>query len=511
VCDPVWQASYVNRRRLTHLTPLHLPNRYMSNRPRDNCELSRHKAEEAPGKPLVQNDRHLPMIRNLLTTFALSALAFKAAAAPLQFSSPFTATSQSAKTTENATAAPEGLTNNPDALFNRDLLLGDLGGLRNALIDDGVAITPVLQTEVFSAAGGGHGGVDADGLLDVAFDFDLERITRIWQDAAFHFNVLDIFGPSLTNRHVGDISGVSNLAGTNTFRLQEIWLQQQLWRKRISLRVGMLAADSEYFTSQAASLFLDGTFGAFTLVALNFDDAPVYPVAAPAVRLDFMPVSFFDLRMAVFAPNQSAANNTHGTDFDINSHDGALVAVEASYLVNQSPNDLGRVGTYKVGTFIQQGDYASFGSQAANALNSARSLHNGTNIVVYGVADQELYKNGQYTIEAFARGGFGTPNYSVVHDYFDAGFNFIGLVPVRPLDIAGLAIGRSGISRQYSDSQVAQGFPGLSSETVIEATYKIHIANWASIQPDFQYFINPSAVRGSSNAFVSGIRSSISF
>jgi porin len=416
------------------------------------------------------------MIRTLLTILSLGALAYKAAAAPVQFSSPFTATSQSAKTTENATAAPEGLTNNPDALFNRDLLLGDLGGLRNALIDDGVAVTPVLQTEVFSAAGGGHGGADADGLLDVAFDFDLERITRIWQDAAFHFNVLDIFGPSLTNRHVGDISGVSNLAGTNTFRLQEIWLQQQLWRKRISVRVGMLAADSEYFTSQAASLFLDGTFGAFTLVALNFADAPVYPVAAPAVRLDFMPVSFFDLRMAVFAPNENAENNTHGTDFDLNSHDGALVAVEASYLVNQSPNDLGRVGTYKVGTFIQQGDYASFGSQAANA-----------------------------------RGGFGTPNYSVVHDYFDAGFNFIGVVPVRPLDIAGVAVGRSGISRQYSDSQVAQGLPGSSSEMVIEATYKIHIANWASIQPDLQYFINPSAVRGSSNAFVSGIRSSISF
>jgi porin len=447
----------------------------------------------------------------LPTTLALAALALPAAAAPLQFTSPFTATSQSAKTTTTLAAAPEGLTNNPDALFNRDVLLGDMGGLRNALIDDGVAITPVLQVEAFSSAGGGHGGATADGLLDVAFDFDLERITHIWTDATFHFNVLDIFGPSLTVHDVGDISGVSNLAGTNSFRLQEIWLQQQWWKKRASIRVGMLAADSEFFTSQAASLFLDGTFGAFTLVALNFNDAPVYPIAAPGVRIDVMPVSFFDLRAAVLAPNEAAENNTHGTDFSINSRDGALVAVEASYLLHQSPNDRGLIGTYKLGAFSQQGDYASFGSQAANALNAARPLRYGTNVVVYGVADQELFKNGQYTVEAFARGGFGTPNYSVVHEYFDAGFNFIGPIPIRPLDVAGVAVGRSDISGQYSSSQVAQGNPGLTSETVIEATYKIHIANWASIQPDVQYFVNPSAVRGSRDAFVSGVRSSISF
>jgi porin len=447
----------------------------------------------------------------LYFTLAFAALAASAAAAPVQFSSPFAATSPSAKTTQQVAASPEGLTNNPDALFNRDVLLGDMGGLRNQLIDDGVAVTPVLETEAFSSAGGGHGGAEADGLLDVAFDFDLERITRIWEDATFHFNVLDIFGPSLTLRHVGDISGVSNLAGTDSFRLQEIWLQQELWKKRASIRIGMLAADSEFFTSQAASLFLDGTFGAFTLVALNFNDAPVYPIAAPGVRIDVMPVSFFDFRAAVLAPDEAAENNTHGTDFNINSRDGALVALEASYLLNQSPNDRGRVGTYKLGTFLQQGDYASFGSQAANALDPAKPLHHGTNVVVYGVADQELFKNGAYTIEAFARGGFGTPNYSIVHSYFDAGFNFIGPFAIRPLDVAGIAVGRSGISGQYSSSQVAQGDPGFTSETVFEATYKIHIANWGSIQPDFQYFINPSAVRGSRDAFVSGIRSTINF
>lgn len=452
------------------------------------------------------------LTRGLVAGLLLTALAPRGGAAPLQFSSPYAPTSQASRTSQIVTAGPEGLTNAPDSLFYRDSLLGDLGGRRNALADDGLSITPILQLETFASAGGGHGGAEADGLFDVAFDFDLERITRgLLPDAAFHLNVLDIFGPSLSARHVGDISGVSNLSGYNTFRLQEIWVQQSLFKKRVSVRVGMLAADTEFFTSQASSLFLDGTFGAFTLVALNFNAAPVFPVAVPGVRIDVAPVSFLDFKAAVFAPNQDAGDDLHGTDFSINSRDGALVAVEASYLVNQSPNDRGLIGTYKLGTFLQQGNDASFGSQAANALDPSQPLHRGTNVVVYGVADQELFKNGEYTVEAFVRGGFATPNYSFVHNYFDAGLNLIGFVPSRPLDVAGIAVGRSGISRQFSASQVAQGDRGYSQETVIEATYRFQVAPWGTIQPDFQYIINPSAQHGSRNAFVSGIRTAITF
>ena len=466
----------------------------------------------APLKSRLADSTRWGFPRFVVASVAFALLATAATAAPLQFSSPFTPTSQASKTSQTVAGTPEGLTNEPDALFYRSSLLGDLDGFRNTLSDNGLSITPILELEAFSAAGGGHGGADADGLLDVAFDFDLERITRgVLQDAALHLNVLDIFGSSLTGRHVGDISGVSNLAGFNSFRLQELWIQQSLLKKRVSIRFGLLAADSEFFTSQAASLFLDGTFGAFTLVALNFNDAPVYPVAAPAVRVDVTPVSFLDFKAAVFAPNEGAENNFHGTDFSINGGDGALVAFEASYLVNQSPNDRGLIGTYKLGTFLQQGDYASFGSQAANALDPRKPLHKGTNVVGYGVADQEIFKNGQYTVEAFARVGFGTPEYSFVHDYFDTGLNFIGFVPNRTLDVAGIAVGRSGISSQYSRGQIEQGMPGYSQETVIEATYRFQIARWGSIQPDFQYFVNPSAQHGSRNTFVSGIRTSITF
>jgi len=449
--------------------------------------------------------------KHTLTTLIFGALAAISTAAPVQFASPFTATAQSGKNNQTVSSLPDGLTNSPDAIWQRNTLSGDWGGFRDQMNDLGIAVTPVYEAEAFGSTGSGHNGAISDGLIDVAFDFDLERITKIWTDATFHFNVLDIYGTSLSNRYVGDFSNTSNLAGYNSFRFQEIWLQQSLWEKRASVRAGMLAIDTEFFASQGSSLFLNGTLGAFTLFGANFNNAPVYPVAAPAIRFDVAPVSFLDFKVGVYAPNENAENYNNGTDFGIRKSDGALFALEASFLRNQSPNDRSLIGTYKIGAFIQHSDYATWDSQAQVALGNAGMLHYGTNYAVYGVIDQELFKDGEHTVGAFVRGGFAPSSYSFVDSYFDAGFNFTGFVPTRPLDVAGIAIARSGISDQFSNSQILQGSPGSSQETVIEATYKIQVAPWGSIQPDLQYVINPGGVQGSANAFVFGVRTTIAF
>ena len=449
--------------------------------------------------------------KNILSTFILGALAAVSSAAPVQFLSPFATTPQSGKNNQSVTSMPEGLTSNPDNLWTRNTLTGDWGGLRDQLNDAGFAITPVYEAEVFGNTGGMKSGAISDGLLDVAFDFDLERITHFWTDAVFHFNVLDIYGSSLSSQNVGDFSNTSNLAGQNSIKFQEIWLQQSFWEKRASIRAGMLAVDTEFFTSQGSSLFINGTLGAFTLFGSNFNNAPVYPSASPGIRLDVAPVSFLDFKAAVLAPNENAENYDNGTDFGIKQQDGALFVMEASYLRNQSPNDRGLIGTYKIGAFVQHSDYATWDSQAQNALGNSALLHYGTNYAVYAVIDQEIFKDGEHTIEGFVRGGFAPASYSFVDNYFDAGLNFSGYLPNRPLDVAGIAIARSGISNQFSDSQVLQGNPKSTSETVIEATYKVQIAPWWSLQPDLQYVINPSGVEGSRNAFVAGLRATISF
>jgi porin len=408
---------------------------------------------------------------------------------------------------------PEGLTTLPGTLWERPLLLGDLNDWRNQFIYHGFTFSPTLITEAMGNVSGGMSqGAIFDGVLNLGLDIDLERLTNWWTGGSIHANSLWIYGQSLSTKYVGDISNTSNIAGFNTIRLQELWFEQSFWLQRASLRVGLLAADAEFFTSEHAALFLSGTFGAFTFVANNLPNPPVYPVAVPGVRLFIQPTSKFYLRAGIYDGNaQSQEENNHGVNFRLSTTDGALIFSEIGFLLNQSPGDRGLKGTYKVGSFVHTNQFDTWNSQAQAALGTG-SLHGiSPDYGIYGVIDQELFESAGRTIAMFLRGGGAPPDVNFVDWYIDAGFDFKGFVPGRADDTAGIAVAHSSISQDFSNAQVLQGDQGFSSETVLEATYSISMAPWWTIQPDFQYIFTPSAQNGSNNAAVIGIRTVVTF
>ena len=158
-----------------------------------------------------------------------------------------------------------------------------------------------------------------------------------------------------------------------------------------SLRAGMLAADAEFFTAEHATLFLSGTFGAFTFVANNLPNPPVYPVAVPGVRLAVQPTSKFYFQAGIYDGDaQSQQENNHGVNFRLSTTDGALIFSEIGFLLNQSPGDRGLKGTYKLGSFVHTNEFDTWSSQAKAALGTG-SLHGVTpDYGIYGVVDQEL-------------------------------------------------------------------------------------------------------------------------
>jgi porin len=398
---------------------------------------------------------------------------------------------------------PEGLTQAPESFWHRDTLFGDVFGLRNKIQNYGFEFDPVYTGEVFgNTSGGFKQGTVYDHSLNLPLTIYLDKIVNWWDGGTIHANALWIAGRSLSADKVGDISGISNISGYKTVRLQELWYQQTFWSMRASVKVGLVAADAEFFTSDTASLFINGTFGAFTLVGANLPDPPVYPMAAPAVRFLVQPIPQFYFQSGIYAGTTEDQDvNKNGVDFRVNSSDGALIFSEMGYLFNQAAGDRGLVGTYKLGSFVH----------TANFANQVTGAGEGANFGVYGVADQEIYKHGGKDVSFFVRGG-GAPNdVNAVDWYFDAGFNFSGFIPGRLLDTAGVAIARSNFSHDFSASQVADGSNPFSAETVIEATYKAQITPWWTIQPDFQYIFNPSGEKGSHDATILGVRTSIVF
>ena len=411
---------------------------------------------------------------------------------------------------------PEGLTGGPRPLLQRPLLLGDLGDTRNQLLYRfGLAISPTYVGEVQgNPTGGVARGVTYDGVLNVAVDLDLERLTRgLTPDLTLHANALWLHGQGLSTRKVGDFSNVSNVAGYNGVRLQELWLEQAFWRRRASLRAGLLAADAEFFVSAYGSLFVNGTFGAFSFLGANVPNPPVYPLAAPGLRLAVQPTSKFLFQAGIWTGDSGAQDddNKHGTAFRFRSRDGALILSEAHFLLNQSPGDRGLVGTYQLGAFVHAGTFTTFESQSRTDLGTGKTMRAGNNYGVYGILDQQLLRGGGRSVGLFVRAGSSPDDRSFVDWYVDGGFNFTGFVPGRVRDVAGVGVARSSVSGRFSDAQRAAGGASFSGETVLEVTYKAVLAPWWTVQPDFQYVFNPSGQRGSRDAAVLGVRSAVAF
>jgi porin len=423
-------------------------------------------------------------------------------------------------TTTTNPAVPEGLTDAGNKGFlDQDLMTGDWGGFRKTLEDDGVKFTPVLYGEVFgNPTGGVKQGVIFDGLLDLNLDLDLDKMSDgTLSDTIIHADADYIYGSSLSQSYVGDFSVTSNIAGYNSLRLQNLWIQKQLWDKRIAIKAGNISIDgpNEFFQSSSASLFINATFGAFTFIANNVPGAPIYPLASPGVQVQVLPTSATYVMAGVYGMDvnsNQATNDQNGTRFALTSRSGMLIMSEAGYLLNQSPNDRGLQGTYRLGSFVHTLNYNNWGSQAANNLGTGVLQSSGTNYGVYAVMDQQIYANADdQAISLFVRSGGAPSNVNFVDWYVEGGFNFNGFIPGRKDDIAGIAVGRSHVSDNFSDAQIEQGNLPYTAETVIEATYKVQMAPWWTIQPDIQYIVTPGGEQGVEDAVVLGLRTTVAF
>lgn len=425
-------------------------------------------------------------------------------------------TPQSPATPQVAPSANGAPANGPTNFWTQNYMTGNWDGFRDDLKKKGISFTPVWTGEVFgNPSGGARQGAISDGLFNLTLDIDLDPLSGgAIKDTLFHANAFYIYGNSLSGKYVGDFSNTSNIAAYNTLRLDELWIQRSFWDKKFSIKVGNMAIDNEYFQSTSTALFINATFGAFTLIANNLPDPPAYPLASPGVRLQFLPDPRFYILAGVYGLDNNSnptINNKNGTRFSLSGSSGLLVMSETGFLLNQSPNDKGLQGAYRIGSFVDTGNFDTFGSRGdfANGTGDLKSA--GADYGIYGVIDQQIYTKDAKIISLFVRSGGAPENTNFVDYYVDGGFDFTGFIRGRDNDVAGIGVARSHVSQDYSVSQVAQGNPPSSAETVIEATYKMQISPWWSVQPDVQYIVTPSGVQGSQNAVVLGLRTNIAF
>ncbi len=404
------------------------------------------------------------------------------------------------------------------------LLPLDVGGTRAALAKAGIQVGGAYYAEPFYNWGGIDQGGEYQGVLELYVDADMKKL-GLWNGLCFHANGYQIHGNSITGANIGGLMPVTNLEATDATRLFEIWFEQHLFNDTVSVKIGQLAADEEFFVSEFGGVFLNGTFGWAPNPAENLPGGgPAYPLATPGVRVAVAPTEKTNVMVGVYngdpAPPCAADDpqicNNDGLDFRLRGD--PLLMAEGAYNYELAGGRL--PGTIKIGGWNHFGEFEHQridvgGNLIAVTGNDGRPLDN--NYGLYAVIDQLIWRvpgsEEPDGIGVFARVMGSPEDRNLVDFYFDTGVVFTGMIPGRPNDAFAVGFAYTKISDDVSAFDVDSGEPTARNyESLIEIAYTFEVTNGWVVQPDFQYIWNPGGnVASQGDAAVVGARSTITF
>jgi porin len=435
-------------------------------------------------------------------------------------------------------------------LWSRAFATGDWHGLRMQSSNSG--ITPFgsyTGAALGIVSGGMDQGVAYSGWLILGVELDLERVLK-WKGATLHVATLDTHGPSASD-FVGDLGALDGYDAYDSFRLYEVWLEQGAWNGRLSLRVGLMAFEEEFFATDRSGNFLASGFTSPVGLWSNLP-FPTAPDSTLGVRLRVEPVPGFYIMSALFDGNPSTGNypdptpgaagsnefNHWNTHWALRGDEGALWITEIGFSINKPaeaeadsadpksarPQRRGLAGDYKIG-FLYHGDrFGDIGEATLAALDSSiapeKPRTGGRNYALYLSVDQEIWRERgteDQGLGAFFRGTWMPENRNFLDYTFACGVTYKGLLPGRDEDQFGVGFAHYHVSDavtgaiRRSNRGDSLDEPVPVYECLFEANYCCRVTPWLSVQPQLQYVIRPGATGAISNAFVIGVVTTIEF
>ena len=351
--------------------------------------------------------------------------------------------------------------------------------------DDGVALGIAYTGEVLAGAGenGRAGGADYVDNLDVTLAARSDD-TQFFA-AGLYNNGTDFSGSRFSRGWI-----TSNIeTGTKAVRLYEAWLDHTLADGKLSLRAGLYDLNSEFDALDAASLFVNPAHGIGTDFSQSGQSGPsIFPVTSLALRLQFKASERTTLRLAVLDGVPGDPANPKRTAIKLGGGDGALLVGELDR----------RLGDWRLiaGYWRYTAWFEAYGAQLAKRGAQGAYLR-GEGLVAGAVEGRG--------IDAFFRLGWADGRFHEVERFASAGLRWRAPVRGRSNDQAGIALIWSGASPRARRALALSGEPIANSDWAFEATYALALAEWLTVQPSVQYFINP-AYEPRRKALMGGLR-----
>src|SRR2546429_175733 len=120
-------------------------------------------------------------------------------------------------------------------------------------------------------------------------------------------------------------------------RLYSFWYEQNAFNDRLSVRAGLMSADSQFLQSRTAMNFINNAISWPTFLAANLPaGGPAYPLPAPGVRVRIKPADEWAFQAAVFSGDRSGGNGSNQpaalpSRTGASCRGGAFFIAEASY------------------------------------------------------------------------------------------------------------------------------------------------------------------------------------
>lgn len=365
----------------------------------------------------------------------------------------------------------------------------------------GASLAGINIGEVFAdVRGGADAATGGDDLLGLEGNLELGTFAG-WPHALAHASAFLVCGRGISGAALdSNLLTLSNIEAEPGARLHELWLEQLLLHRTISIRVGQMAADSEFAVNSLSAAFLNGSHGWPALLAADLPEGgPAYPLASPAARIAWLPSAHFAFAAGVYGNVRDA----HGTSFPLGT--GALVMMEGrySFTFKSLPT------SFSLGYWHDSGDRRI---TAAGARDTASQPREGAGY--YFILNRTLAQKGHMALSAFARGFVAGPG-NPVSRFFDAGLGLVGLHSDWHQDMLGLAVALAIPGARVDESDRP---PNQQRQMDLELTYSVTMHDAWTLQPDFQYVLHPGVRTGANggqsmipDALVLGMRVAYEF
>lgn len=398
-------------------------------------------------------------------------------------------------------------------------IFGDMLGIRPILSDHGFSFNSNYLSQVAYNAGGGYNSDKHTAYIDqFAFTFtqDLERWTGI-PDARIEGNIVNRnHEDNLTLKRLQDPRVPNNdlaqesYGGGSITRLGWLTFARSFDDRRLTWRIGMMNKVQEFDQIIPCDFQMLSQCGGKSANSLTWSN---WNIHTWGTTVSYKITPEITIKTGVMEQNPRATDRSHAWSWSTKGSKGVLLPLEIENRTFVS----GLPGAYNLGIL--------YTNAKQQDLYKDKSYHN--TWFVYGGINQQLTRHQDDPNRGLSlslSGSYHDERSNFMNYVVSSSLRYRGLFDARPEDWIGLGVSYIELSDHFAKGQIQynQQFgltdyhdpffrPIISNTMNAELYYRFKPVSWLELQPDLQYWHNPGGVKQTSDAWVLGLKTVVTF